>query len=876
MGKMKNIIIVIILVAFVCQDSGIGYHLSIPRLRSGQAMSNELSAKHTLRPQSARSQPVKVLQGAKRLLKADIHKINRNHHAAAFLRKKGAVNPEIIEILGEPHMHSDISQYPEYLREEILRQEKKGVEFLIARISADALATSYRGRQTYLSDILFNPEYPAPAGLLYMYIRHEASKHSSLKKEAEAVMREIDAWNSLPESEQRKVRDWADWYVNEMIRRGIDVSKNIVKDSFYSLAKNLRQKSYDMSMIEHYVTAKYGEIHLKKRHDIQRRLHYAAVTTVLVACFLPALTGYTSLLSSGIGFLLAAILYYVAFRYIASSRLNYLAGDASMIDDYKGVKDGSHDEGRVYHKNLLKLVSAYKANPYWYNTLMRKDIVRKHFLSQIVQPQVFGEKTDRELAPEGGMVRSPIRSNAAASILVEHFLASSLDVFSEPAWAALIEDASLNEKTWFEKSASVMDLAVNLPFCADKLVRLLCKAQNGELAKYKIKDMNRFIATLSKMIRVLGNENKNFKCRAILYLCDMVDRGRKQEALFANALLKELKFYIVRASNFNQVSADIASHAIEEIVEANGHANIVLGGGGTVTQPYHLGLTKIPSIADQLAVKKQKFNWNSDVAVWQLSEYAGLSVEHPSSHAHSLSVSFFSKVFNDANRNVHFIGENPDPRGFIESQKQAGGIDLIVGGVGSDGHFGYNFPGSTADPFSAGSLLKVKLPPETIAANISSYPDISDNPFAWTMGLADIIQPAEGKKPKVIVLVLGSKKAQMLKKSLKKPDSPLAKIIHELDTTVIVTDEAISSPVTGAVTSLKPASRCEAGLQRSLSTAISTSVAVEPKSKTSSAGGAENEPIKAEMVISISPKTISSKPAGRRASEILFLISSAA
>ena len=67
--SIKEILTIIILAVFLFQGSGIGYHLSIPRLgstllttgRSGQAMNNELSTNRALRPPAkAHSRPMKL------------------------------------------------------------------------------------------------------------------------------------------------------------------------------------------------------------------------------------------------------------------------------------------------------------------------------------------------------------------------------------------------------------------------------------------------------------------------------------------------------------------------------------------------------------------------------------------------------------------------------------------------------------------------------------------------------------------------------------------------------------------------------------------------------------------------------------------------
>ncbi len=710
--------------------------------------------------------------------------------AASFLRKKGAVNPEIIEVLKELKDYLIIDNTPDYLKEEIARQKQEGVKFLVARLN-NALATSYRGKETYLSNILFNPKHPAPLGLIYMYIRHEAKKHSNLKSEAEAVRREVDAYNSLSPEEKSKIKNWGDWYARDLERRGLDRAKNIINFGFFELARKIQDSPASLFLEDHFVIANYGEIHLKKRFDSEKRLHSIFAIVIFSACFIPVLLGYSHVAMAIAGFFSCALIYFIFCRYLGAINLKYFALDSSLADDYKKVVSGTPSEGQVYIKNLLRVINAYKYHPSWRHAQARVKIVMLHFLSQIVQLQNFGEKTELKLAPKGVLVRSPVRSNMASLMLIEHILASTEEAFSEPAWVSLVKVVAENKEQWLGSVLSVMSSAVRISYCADNLVKLLYKADNRQLDRYKIKDIAAFCNSLYELIILLAQEHKDFKCQAILCLCDLIQHGKGNETIFAVNLLRELKFHIVEASNFAMVSSDVVSGIIKDIIEKSGHANITFGAGSTITKPYQYGPRSIPSFAEHLALRKQDFNWDDKVRAWQLSEYAGLGPGHHFSQAYALRESLFSRIFNSIENNVSFIGDSPDPRGYVERQNKAGGIDLIISGVGADGHFGFNFPGTTADPSSAGRLVKVRLTPEVMSSSHESYPDIEKNPFAWTLGLADIIKPTAAKKPQVIVLVLGKKKAQMLRESLEEADSPLAKIIRELDTTIIVADEAV-------------------------------------------------------------------------------------
>ena len=68
-----------------------------------------------------------------------------------------------------------------------------------------------------------------------------------------------------------------------------------------------------------------------------------------------------------------------------------------------------------------------------------------------------------------------------------------------------------------------------------------------------------------------------------------------------------------------------------------------------------------------------------------------------------------------------------------------GGADIIIAGMGSDGHIGLNSQGSRLDIREQGRLKRVRLTDEIIRSNIKDYPGITDNPFAYTMSLYDIV-----------------------------------------------------------------------------------------------------------------------------------------
>ncbi|MEH7484502.1 glucosamine-6-phosphate deaminase, partial [Neobacillus drentensis] len=83
-----------------------------------------------------------------------------------------------------------------------------------------------------------------------------------------------------------------------------------------------------------------------------------------------------------------------------------------------------------------------------------------------------------------------------------------------------------------------------------------------------------------------------------------------------------------------------------------------------------------------------------------------------------------------------------------------GGVDLQILGIGSNGHIGFNEPGTSFDS----KTHIVKLAPSTIQANARFFNRIEEVPTkAITMGIATIMKSKE-----ILLLVSGEKKKEAL------------------------------------------------------------------------------------------------------------------
>lgn len=110
--------------------------------------------------------------------------------------------------------------------------------------------------------------------------------------------------------------------------------------------------------------------------------------------------------------------------------------------------------------------------------------------------------------------------------------------------------------------------------------------------------------------------------------------------------------------------------------------------------------------------------------------------------------------------NIHFpSGSNPDA--YERAIVDAGGIDLLLLGIGTNGHLAFNEPGSAPST----RTREVPLHDETRVAQVATFGNFEDVPLrAVTMGLATILEAR-----KVLLLASGASKADVVARALTQP-----------------------------------------------------------------------------------------------------------
>lgn len=152
----------------------------------------------------------------------------------------------------------------------------------------------------------------------------------------------------------------------------------------------------------------------------------------------------------------------------------------------------------------------------------------------------------------------------------------------------------------------------------------------------------------------------------------------------------------------------------------------------------------------------------SRVITFNLDEYYGLPQDHPQSYRRYMRERFFRHV-NIPEENIHIPdGLVPDPeeecRRYEAELARHGGLDLLILGLGPNGHIGFNEPGSD---WGTETRL-VALSEETRRREARRFGSLDLVPTrAITMGIKTIMRAR-----KILLLASGREKALALKKAV--------------------------------------------------------------------------------------------------------------
>jgi glucosamine-6-phosphate deaminase len=153
----------------------------------------------------------------------------------------------------------------------------------------------------------------------------------------------------------------------------------------------------------------------------------------------------------------------------------------------------------------------------------------------------------------------------------------------------------------------------------------------------------------------------------------------------------------------------------------------------------------------------------AQATTFNLDEFLGLPGDHPASYRAFMETHLFKHV-NLTRRRIHFLnGVAPDPVAecarYEAAIRRAGGIDLQILGIGSNGHIGFNEPASGL----IGDCHAARLAPGTRRSNADLFDgrvrDVPPN--ALSMGVGTILRSRA-----IVLVATGRGKAGAIKATL--------------------------------------------------------------------------------------------------------------
>ena len=198
------------------------------------------------------------------------------------------------------------------------------------------------------------------------------------------------------------------------------------------------------------------------------------------------------------------------------------------------------------------------------------------------------------------------------------------------------------------------------------------------------------------------------------------------------------------------------------------------------------------------AFKEGKVSF-SRVITFNMDEYLGLEADHSQSYRRFMKDNFFNAV-DIPPENTHIpdgMARDPEAecRKYEEAIKAAGGIELFIGGTGSNGHIAFNEPGG-----SLCSRTRVEsLTPETKSANARFFEgEISRVPTrALTVGIGTIMDARE-----ILVIASGRQKGRAIQAAVEGAYSqwcPLSCLQMHKEAIIVCDEEAAEELKYGTV-----------------------------------------------------------------------------
>ena len=240
---------------------------------------------------------------------------------------------------------------------------------------------------------------------------------------------------------------------------------------------------------------------------------------------------------------------------------------------------------------------------------------------------------------------------------------------------------------------------------------------------------------------------------------------------------------VIIEPTYEELSNWAAEYVISKINAAN----------PTAEKPFVLGL---PTGSSPIGMYKALVKANKEgrvsfkhVLTFNMDEYVGLPESHPESYHSFMATNLFNHI-DCPKENIHILNGNAEDLAaecahYEQMIKDAGGIDLFIGGIGPDGHIAFNEPGSSLTSRTRQKTLTT----DTIVANSRFFDnDINKVPTtALTVGVGTVMAARE-----VMILVNGHNKTRALQAAVEGPVTQMwtISVLQMHQHGIIVADEA--------------------------------------------------------------------------------------
>ncbi len=236
---------------------------------------------------------------------------------------------------------------------------------------------------------------------------------------------------------------------------------------------------------------------------------------------------------------------------------------------------------------------------------------------------------------------------------------------------------------------------------------------------------------------------------------------------------------VIVTENYDEMSK-VTAELIIGVVQKNPNAVLGLATGSSPIGAYNY-------MADDC--KKGNTSYKG-VSTVNLDEYVGLSADHDQSYAYFMRTNLFDKIDIDQKNTNLPCGVAPDLEKECDRynallKEMVPDVQLL--GIGSNGHIGFNEPGTPLDSITH----EVNLTENTIKDNSRLFASIDEVPkTALSMGIKNIMQAKS-----IIIIASGKNKAEAIKGMVDgKIDTALPASVLQLHpfVTVVVDKDAAS------------------------------------------------------------------------------------